>query len=154
MWTPESRLKYQRTGRYPSDTTDAEWALLEPFLPAERRVPRRPLLDAIFYLLGTGCQWRALPKDFPAKSTVHDYFIEIDRDGTLTRIHHALYTKARELAERNAEPTLAIVDSQSVKSAEKGGKTLIRLDMTQARRLKGRSVTSPWIRKDCSSTSP
>lgn len=153
MWTAENRKTYERTGRYPSDMTDAEWALVEPFLPPERRVSRRPLVDAIFYLLSTGCQWRALPKDLPPKSTVHDYFIEIDGDGTLTRIHHALHAKARELAGRAAEPTLAIVDSQTVKAAEKGGNALIRLDMTQARKLKARSGTSPWIRKACSSIS-
>jgi transposase len=71
--------------------------------------------------LSTGCQWRALPKDLPPKSTVHDYFILWSCDGTLDRIHHALYVACREQAEREASPTAAIIDSPSVKTAEKGG---------------------------------
>ena len=146
MWTPESRLRYERQGRYPSDTTDAEWALIEPFLPAERRVPRRPLLDAIFYLLSTGCQWRALPKDFPAKSTVHDYFVAWHCDGILARIHHALYVQARELEDKAASASLAIVDSQSVKGAEKGGLGSMPPAMMPAKRSKARSAISRSIR--------
>jgi transposase len=72
------------------------------------------IVNAIFYVLTTGCQWRQLPKDFPSKSTVHDYMICWDRDGVLTRLHDALYSQVREVAGRNAEPTFAIVDSQSV----------------------------------------
>ena len=126
MWTDENRARYDRKGlRYPSDLTDEEWALVEPLLPPERKVSRRAVLDAILYVLTTGCQWRQLPKDLPPKSTVHDYLIDWQSDGTLARIHLALYTKARELAGRSPQPTLAIADSQSVKSAEKGnrGKT-------------------------------
>ena len=73
------------------------------------------------YILSTGCQWASLPKDLPPRSTVNDYFRRWDYDGTLDRLHHALYVKCRELAEREASPTAAIIDSQSVKSAEKGG---------------------------------
>ena len=147
MWTAENRPNYERKGRrYPSDLTDEQWTLIEPLLPRERKVKRRDVLDAILYVLTTGCQWRMLPKDFPAKSTVHDYFVDWHGDGTLARIHLALYTKCRELAGRQPSPTLAIVDSQSVKSAEKGGNTLIRLDMTQARKLKGRNVMRRSIR--------
>ena len=120
MWTAENRGRYERKGRYPSDVTDEEWALIEPHLPPERRVGRREVLNAILYVLTTGCQWKQLPKDFPAKSTVHDYFVEWHCDGTLTRIHHALYAQARELAGKQPMATTAIVDSQSVKSAEKG----------------------------------
>ena len=69
----------------------------------------------------TGCQWRALPKDLPPRSTVHDYLGLWNWDGTLDRIHHALYLKCREKAAREASPTACIIDSQSVKSAEKGG---------------------------------
>ena len=88
MWTTENRGRYERKGqRYPSDLTDEEWALVETHLPRERRRDRREILNAILYVLSTGCQWRALPKDFPPKSTVHDYFVEWHCDGTLTRIH-------------------------------------------------------------------
>ena len=136
MWTAENRPNYERKGqRYPSDLSDEEWALVEPLLPPERRVSRRDVLDAILYVLTTGCQWRQLPKDLPPKSTVHDYLIDWQSDGTLAGIHLALYTKARECAGREPQPTLAIVDSQSVKSAEKGGNTLIRLDLMRARKL-------------------
>ena len=153
MWTAESRARYERrAARYPSDLTDVEWALVEPHLPPPRvgrRYPaadRREVLNGILYVLTTGCQWRQLPKDFPSKSTVHDYFIEWDGNGTLTRIHHALYAEARKLEGRAAEPSLAIVDSQSVKSAEKGGRILIPPDTMRARRSKARSVTPPSIR--------
>lgn len=150
MWTAENRPNYDRKGlRYPSDLTDEEWVLIEPLLPPERNVSRREILNAILYVLTTGCQWRMLPKDLPPKSTVHDYFVEWHRGGTLARIHHALHTKCRELAEKEASPTLAIVDSQSVKSAEKGGPTLIRLAMTRARKSRERSGTRRSIRSAC-----
>ena len=149
MWTTENRVRYERKGlRYPSDLTDEEFALIEPFLPAERSVSRRSLINGILYVLTTGCQWRQIPKDFPPKSTTHDYFCELKAYGILTEIHHALYAKTRELAGRAPEPTLAIVDSQTVKGAEKGGNTLIRLDMTQARKLKARSGTRRSISLD------
>src|SRR3954453_4888507 len=75
--------------------------------------------NAVFYVLGTGCQWRALPKDLPPRSTVHDYFVRWQCDSTLGRLHHALYEQARGLAGKAASPTTAIVDSQSVKGAER-----------------------------------
>lgn len=160
MWNAESRKAYDRkSARYPSDVNDEEWALIEPHLPPPRsqrrhKVPdRREIVNAIFYILTTGCQWRQLPKDFPSKSTVHDYMVCWDRDGVLTRLHDALYTQAREVAGRNAEPTLAIVDSQSVKSAEKGGATSIRPGTMQARKSRARSVMSRSTRKGSSSIS-
>jgi transposase len=147
MWTSENRRKYDRKGqRYESDLTDDEWALVEPLLPPERRVSRRDVMNAILYVLTTGCQWRQLPKDFPPKSTVHDYFVDWHGDRTLARIYQALYVECRKQAGKQPSPTLAIVDSQSVKSAEKGGNALIRLDMTQARKLKARNGTLRWIR--------
>jgi transposase len=77
MWTGENRGRYERKGqRYPSDLTDEESALVEPHLPPARRTDRREILNAILYVLSTGCQWRALPKDLLPKSTVHDYFVE------------------------------------------------------------------------------
>lgn len=81
----------------------------------------REVMNGIFYVLWTGCQWKALPKDFPPKSTVHWYFMLWNWDGTLERIHHALYVAVREMEGREASPTAAIIDSQSAKGAPKGG---------------------------------
>jgi transposase len=128
MWTVKNRRRYDRSGlRYPSDLTDEEWSLIAPQIPPARRggnkrtVNVREVVNAVMYLLGTGCQYRALPKDLPPRSTVYDYFARWDADRTLDRIHHALYVQCRERAGREASPTAAIIDSQSVKSAEKGG---------------------------------
>ena len=144
MWTAENRGNYERSAaRYPSDVTDEEWALIEPHLPPERNRSRREILNAILYVLTTGCQWRQLPKDLPPKSTVHDYFVEWQCDGTLLRIHHALYVQARELAGKEASPTTTIVDSQSVHGAEKGGRASIQLATTRQRKSKARSGTRP-----------
>ena len=127
MWTPDHRRAAARHGpRYPSDLTDAEWALVEPLIPPAKRGGRRrsvnlrEVLNAIFYVLSTGCQWNALPKDLPPKSTVYDYLDLWDWDGTLERIHHTLYVAVREGEGREASPTAAIIDSQSVKGAQKG----------------------------------
>jgi transposase len=145
MWTDETRALYERRGRYPSDVTNEEWALMLPHMPPVRQKSRKPspaqrdVVNAILYVLTTGCQWRQLPKDFPPKSTVHDYFTAWHCDGTLARLHHALYTEARLLSERMATPTLAIIDSQSVKSAEKGGQKLIRLGTMRVRKSRARS---------------
>ena len=81
----------------------------------------REVVNGLMYVLSTGCQWRAIPKDLPPKSSVYDYFDLWTYDGTLERIHHALYEQCREQAQREASPTAAIIDSQSVKSAKKGG---------------------------------
>ena len=128
MWTKENRGRYDRSKlRYPSDLTDEEWALVKPLIPPakrggnKRRVDVRAIVDGLMYILSTGCQWRALPKDLPPRSTVHDYLDLWNWDGTLDRIHHELYAKCREEAGREASPTAAIIDSQSVKAAEKGG---------------------------------
>jgi len=147
MWTAKNRGRYERKGlRYDSDLTDDEFALIAPYLPPERSVSRRSLVNGILYVLTTGCQWRQLPKDFPPKSTTHDYFVELQCTGVLKHIHNALYAEVRVLEGKAATPTLAIVDGQSVKSAEKGGRTLIRLDMTRARKSKGKNVIPPSIR--------
>jgi len=79
------------------------------------------VVNGVMYVLSTGCQWRYIPKDLPPRSTVHDYFSRWGYDGTLEKIHYALYVKCREQDEPEATPTACIVDSQSVKSAEKGG---------------------------------
>jgi transposase len=101
------------------------------------------------YVLSTGCQWAALPKDLPPRSTVNDYFRRWDWDGTLERVHHALYVQCREQAGRAASPTAAIIDSQSVKGAEKGGARSIRLVTMRARRSKVGSGMSWSTRKAC-----
>src|SRR4051812_45099051 len=145
MWTSENRGRYDRSKlRYPSDLTDAEWALVAPLIPAAKRggnkrtVNLREVANGLMYILSTGCQWAAIPKDLPPRSTLHDYFDRWDYDGTLGRIHHALYVACRELAGRDASPSAAIIDSQSVKSAEKGGAALTRRATTAARvRLDG-----------------
>ncbi len=85
---------------------------------------------------GARCQWRALPKDLPPKSTVHDYLMLWDWDGTLERVHHALYLMTRDLEGREASPSAGVIDSQSVKGAEKGGRASTRRAMTRARRSK------------------
>jgi len=139
MWTAKNRALYERkTKRYPSDVTDEEWALIEPHLPPRRKVSRREVLNAILYVLTAGIQWRAMPKDLPPKSTVHDYFVEWHCDGTLARIHHALYVEARTLAGREASPTLAIIDSQSVKGAEKGGARIDPVGYDGGKKIKGK----------------
>jgi transposase len=148
MWTAETRRTYDRKGlRDPTDMTDAEWELARPFMDipqrgsGQRRVDLREVLNAVFYVLGTGCQWRALPKDLPPRSTVHDYFVRWQCDGTLCRLHHALYEQARERAGQEASPTTAIVDSQSVKGAERGAARPIRWATMRPRRSKGESAT-------------
>src|SRR5258705_11792037 len=95
---------------------------------------------AVLYILSTGCQWRYLPKDFPPYCTVHHYFVWWHCDGVLDQIHHVLYVACREKAEREPSPTAAIIDSQSVKSAEKGGPASMRMAMMRAKRSRARSV--------------
>ena len=102
----------------------------------------REVLNAIFYVLWTGCQWKALPKDLPPRSTVWEYLDLWDWDGTLGRIHHVLYVEVREKAGREASPTTAIIDSQSAKGAVKGGPRSTRPAMTRARRCLAASATS------------
>ena len=140
MWTKKNRGRYDRSKlRYPSDLTDDEWAHVETLIPPakvggnRRRVDVRGVMNGIMYILSTGCQWRAIPKDLPPKSSVHGYFDLWTYDGTLERIHHVLYEQCRERAQREASPTAAIIDSQSVKSAEKGGRALIRTGTMRAR---------------------
>ena len=148
MWTTANRARYDRSKlRYPSDLTDDEWKLVEPLIPPckpggdKRTVNMREIVNGLMYVLSTGCQWRAIPKDLPPKSTVYDYFDLWSYDGTLDRIHHAFYQRCREQEQREASPTAAIIDSQSVKSAEKGGLASIRRVTMRARRSRARSGT-------------
>ena len=128
MWTDSARGKYDRAAkRYATDLTDSEFLLIEPWLPPPVRLGRprktdlRAVLDAIFYLLRAGCQWRLLPKCFPPRSTVFGYFRRWWRDGTLLGLYYALLVLARASAGREAQPTAGIVDSQSVRTSESGG---------------------------------
>ncbi len=152
MWTHKNRGLYERkSARYPRDLGDAEWALIAPLIPPakcggrRREVDVREVLNGILYVLETGCQWRALPKDLPPKSTVHDYLMLWNWDGTLAGIHHALYLMSRELEGREASPSTGVIDSQSVKGAEKGGRASTPRAMTRAKRSRARSAI-------CSST--
>ena len=126
MWTTKNRARYHRDRlRYPSDLTDEEWGHIERLIPPAKRGGRkrevnvREVVNGIMYVLSTGCQWRYVPRDLPPRSTLFRYFDLWNYDGTLGRIHYALYVKCREKAEREASPTACIIDSQSVKSAEK-----------------------------------
>ena len=127
-WTASARRRYARpAARYATDLTDAEFALVAPHLPAPSRIGRprevdlREVLDAIFYLLRTGCPWRLLPKEFPPRSTVFGYFRRLWEDGTWPTLHALLAMAARERAGREASPTAGIIDSRSVRTTESGG---------------------------------
>jgi len=112
---------------YPTDLTNAEWAIAEPLIPPakpggrKRTTDMREVLNAIFYLLRAGCAWRMLPHDFPNWNTVYTYFRNWRRDGTWQKLNDALRRDVRSQAGREEEPSAAILDSQSVKTTEKGG---------------------------------
>src|SRR5436305_6950541 len=127
-WTEITRLHYRREGlSFASDTTDAEWAVLAPLMPVAagigrpRRTDLRAVVNGIFYVLRTGCPWRALPKDFPPRSTVQGYFYRWRDDGSWHCINRALVKRAREAVGRKAAPSACIIDSQSAKTTESGG---------------------------------
>ena len=129
-----------RTRCYPSDLSDAQWALVAPYIPSgkpgyrPRTTDVRAVVDAIIYLLRTGCQWRQLPSDFPPWSTVHGYFRGWRIAGVWVLLHRALYPQARLAAGRAPDPTVVIMDSQSVKTAGQGG---VR-GFDEHKRVKGR----------------
>jgi putative transposase len=113
---------------YPTDLSDEEWSYIEPYLPAPK-APERPrlhtlreILDAIFYIVRSGCAWRLLPHDFPPWKTIHHYFRRWRLDGTFERMHAALRTRVRVRMNRDPQPSAGVVDSQSVKSTGVGGK--------------------------------
>ena len=150
MWSSATSLCLIQPGsRYQAMFADAEWAHVEPLIPPAKRggnrrhVEVREVVNGLMYVLSTGCQWRAIPKDLPPRSTLYDYFDLWGWDRTLERIHEALYVKCREAAAREASPTAAIIDSQSVKSAEKGGSASTLRATTRARRSTARSLPQP-----------
>ena len=141
---------------YPGELSDKEWLLVQPIVERSRRpnggrknggrnskYGQRRILDAIFYLLRSGCSWRLLPHDFPPWQTVYSQFIKWKQEGTFRRLHDHVRGNLRVLLDRNADPGAGIIDSQSVKTAEKGGS----VDMTAGRKLRDGKDTSLLIRK-------
>jgi transposase len=128
MWTETTRRQYRRDDlRYASDMTDAEWALIEPLLPAAKRLGRprcvalRAVVEALLDLLRTASPWRLLPHDFPNRSTVQRYFYAWQAAGLWETINFLLLQQARERAGREARPSAGVIDSQSAKTTESGG---------------------------------
>ena len=127
-WTETTRADYLRNGlRYASDMTDAEWRLIARRLPPRRRLGRprevdlRKVIEAILFILSTGCQWRALPREFPPYSTVQGYFYAWRDTGLWQRIVRALVRRARRKLGRKPRPTAAVIDSQSAATTQAGG---------------------------------
>src|ERR687893_227244 len=128
MWTPATRRQHSRDGlRYETDLTDAEWAVIEPLMPAPRQRGRpwarslREIVNAIIYVLRGGIAWRLIPKDLPPRTTVYRWFALWRDTGLFECMNHLLVMADRERVGREASPTAAVLDSQSVKTTESGG---------------------------------
>lgn len=141
MWTPATRRQHSRDHlRYGSDLSDAEWEIIAPFMPPPARTGRprlwtmREIMNAIFYVLRSGCAWRLLPKDFPPTNTVYGWFLRFRRDGLFETINHHLVMADRERGGREASPSAAVIDSQSVRTVEAGGPR----GYDAAKKIKGR----------------
>lgn len=134
---------------YPSDLTELEWQHLEPLLPPPKATGRprqwdlRLIVNGIFYLVRSGCAWRMLPQEYPPWSTVHDYYRRWRQDGTWERIHSQLRQHLRQTMGRRATPSGAVIDSQGVKTTEKGAfRALAPLGMMAIRRSRAASAIS------------
>ena len=140
MWTADHRAAHGQCGSgFPSDLTDKEWGRLEPLIPAAkpggrpRATDMRQAINAILYLLRTGCPWRYLPRDgFPPRSTVYNIFRRFQAEGRWEAIWAELHMSLRERLGREASPSAAVLDSQTIKSAEKGARKITRWATTPA----------------------
>ncbi len=130
---------------YPTDLTDAQWAAIAPMIPdarpggRPRKAGRREIVDAILYFLRAGCAWRLLPHDFPPWQTVYYYLRRWEREGVWVRIHHALLVEDRERSGREPSPSAAVIDSQTVRTADQKGDSR---DMTPASASTAANATS------------
>jgi putative transposase len=137
---------------YPTDLTDKEWALIQHLVPEAKSggrpadYPRREILNAIFYLLRSGCSWRMLPHDLPPWRIVYHYFRQWRQDGTWQHIHDMLRGDVRVATGKHRQPSAGIIDSQSIKTTEKGGSAA----STRTNKSRGASDTSWSIRSGCS----